>query len=137
MNILRQIECENMKSQIPEFGVGDTVSVHYLIREGDKERVQMFIGTVIAISGSGVRRTATVRRIVAGEGVERVFPLHSPKIQAIEVRSRGRVRRARLYYLRDRIGKATRLDANLKKHKGPRSVKRRKKTAGGSAGAAE
>ena len=123
MNILRQLELENMKAEIPAFGVGDTVNVHYLIKEGDKERVQIFVGTVIAISGSGIRRNATVRRIVAGEGVERVFPLHSPRVQNFEVKERGRVRRAKLYYLRDRIGKATRLDSNLKKHKGPRSGK--------------
>jgi len=123
MNIMRQLELENMKAEIPDFGVGDSVNVHYLIREGDKERVQIFSGTVIAISGSGIRRAATVRRIVAGEGVERVFPLHSPRVQTIEVRSRGRVRRAKLYYLRDRVGKATRLDTNLRKSKGPRSGK--------------
>jgi large subunit ribosomal protein L19 len=123
MNILRQLELENMKAEIPEFGVGDTVNVHYLIKEGDKERVQIFSGTVIAISGSGIRRCATVRRIVAGEGVERVFPLHSPRVQTVEVRERGRVRRAKLYYLRDRVGKSTRLDSNLRKHKGPRSGK--------------
>jgi large subunit ribosomal protein L19 len=125
MNILRQLEIENMKAEIPTFGVGDSVNVHYLIKEGDKERVQIFSGTVIAITGSGIRRSATVRRIVAGEGVERVFPLHSPRVQTVEVRERGRVRRAKLYYLRDRIGKATRLDNNLRKHKGPRSGKGR------------
>ena len=121
MDLIRQIELENMKTDVPDFGVGDTVDVHYLIREGDKERVQVFTGTVIAISGSGIRRTATVRRLVAGEGVERTFPLHSPRVQDVKVRSRGRIRRAKLYYLRDRVGKAVRLPANFAKVKGPRS----------------
>jgi large subunit ribosomal protein L19 len=124
MDLIRQIELENMKPSIPDFGVGDTVDVHYLIREGEKERVQVFTGTVLAITGSGIRRTATVRRLVAGEGVERVFPLHSPRIQDVKVRTRGRVRRAKLYYLRDRIGKAVRLRENFGKIRGPRSVKR-------------
>ena len=109
MDLMRQIELENMKGATPDFGVGDSVEVDYLIKEGDKERVQVFSGIVIAIGGSGIRRTATVRRIVAGEGVERVFPLHSPRVQAVEVRARGRVRRAKLYSLRERVGKAVRL----------------------------
>ncbi|MCR9247614.1 MAG: 50S ribosomal protein L19 [bacterium] len=123
MNILRQIELEHMKPTIPDFGVGDTVDVHYLIKEGDKERVQIFSGTVIALQGGGVRRTATVRRIVAGEGVERTFPLHSPRVADIKVKSRGVIRRAKLYYLRDREGKATRLKPNLGKLQQPRSGK--------------
>jgi large subunit ribosomal protein L19 len=102
------------------------VDVHYLIREGDKERIQVFTGTVIAITGSGIRRTATVRRLVAGEGVERVFPLHSPRVQDIKVKSRGRVRRAKLYFLRDRVGKAVRLRENFGNLRGPRSTKRSK-----------
>ena len=109
MDLIRQIELENMKPSVPDFGVGDTVDVHYLIREGEKERIQVFTGTVIAITGSGIRRTATVRRLVSGEGVERVFPLHSPRVQDIKVRSRGRVRRAKLYFLRDRVGKAAKV----------------------------
>ncbi|MDA0373467.1 MAG: 50S ribosomal protein L19 [Planctomycetota bacterium] len=125
MDLIRQIELENMKPSVPDFGVGDTVDVHYLIREGDKERIQVFTGTVIAITGSGIRRTATVRRLVSGEGVERVFPLHSPRVQDIKVKSRGRVRRAKLYFLRDRVGKAVRLRENFGNVRGPRSTKRR------------
>ncbi len=123
MNILRQIELEHMKPSIPDFGVGDSVDVHYLIKEGDKERVQLFSGTVIALQGSGIRRTATVRRIVAGEGVERTFPLHSPRVADIKVQGRGVIRRAKLYYLREREGKATRLKPNLGKPLQPRSGK--------------
>ena len=121
MDLIRQLELEHMKPEIPDFGVGDSVDVHYLIREGEKERVQVFSGTVIAIRGSGVRRSAVVRRLVAGEGVERIFPLHSPRVQDIKVKHRGRVRRAKLYYLRDRIGKAVRLSRNFGKRRGPRS----------------
>jgi large subunit ribosomal protein L19 len=123
MNILRQVELEHMKPEIPDFGVGDSVDVHYLIREGEKERVQLFSGIVIALNGSGISRTATVRRIVAGEGVERTFPLHSPRVADIRVNGRGQIRRAKLYYLRDREGKATRLDPNLGKLQAPRSGK--------------
>ena len=123
MNILRQLEIEHMKAEIPDFGVGDTVDVHYLIKEGDKERVQLFTGTVIGFQGSGIRRTATVRRLVAGEGVERTFPLHSPRVATIAVKDRGLVRRAKLYYLREREGKATRLKPNLGKLQYPRSGK--------------
>ncbi|MBZ0150683.1 MAG: 50S ribosomal protein L19, partial [Planctomycetes bacterium] len=99
MNILRQLELEHMKATIPDFGIGDTVEVHYQIREGDKERVQVFSGSVISLQGSGTRRSVTVRRLVAGEGVERTFPLHSPRVTQISVRDRGIVRRAKLYYL--------------------------------------
>ncbi|MEO6593183.1 MAG: 50S ribosomal protein L19 [Planctomycetota bacterium] len=123
MNTLRQLELEHMKTSIPDFGIGDSVDVHYLIKEGDKERVQVFSGTVISFQGGGVRRSATVRRLVAGEGVERTFPLHSPRVADIKVKSRGIVRRAKLYYLRDREGKATRLDPNLGRLQYPRSGK--------------
>ena len=91
------------------FDIGDTVDVHTKILEGDKERIQIFSGVVIARSGSGSREMFTVRRIVAGEGVERKFPLHSPKIDKVDVKRRSVVRRAKLYFLRDRIGKAVRL----------------------------
>lgn len=121
MDQIRQLELENMKSSIPAFNVGDTVDVHYLIREGDKERIQVFTGTVIKIGGAGVRRTFLVRRLVAGEGVERTFPLHSPRVQDIKVRTRGKARRARLFYLRDRVGKAVRLPANFGKAQGASS----------------
>ncbi len=113
MNIMRQLELEHMKPSIPDFGIGDTVDVHYLIKEGDKERVQVFSGTVIAFHGRGVRRTATVRRIVAGEGVERTFPLHSSRVADVQVKDRGIVRRAKLFYLPERYGKATLLTRHL------------------------
>jgi len=121
MDLMRQIELEHMKTTIPDFGVGDTIDVHYLIREGDKERIQIFTGTTIAIRGSGVRRSAVVRRLVAGEGVERIFPLHSPRVQSVVVKHRGKTRRAKLYYLRDRVGKGVRLPSNFNKQRGPRS----------------
>jgi large subunit ribosomal protein L19 len=124
MDLIRQIELENMKPDVPDFGVGDTVDVHYLIREGDKERIQVFSGTVIAIKGSGIRRAALVRRLVGGEGVERLFPLHSPRVKDVKVKARGRTRRAKLYYLRERVGKSVRLRANFGKSRGPRSVRR-------------
>ena len=123
MNLLHKLELEHMKPSIPDFGIGDTVDVHYLIKEGDKERVQMFTGTVISLQGSGTRRSATIRRLVSGEGVERTFPLHSPRVADIQVKERGIVRRAKLYYLRDREGKSTRLDPNLGKLQYPRSGK--------------
>ena len=103
------IEQTFAKKEIPQFDVGDTVDVHVLIKEGDKERVQVYGGTVIRRRGIGMSATYTVRRLVQGQGVERTFPLHSPFVQKVEVRRVGRSRRARLYYLRDRTGKATRL----------------------------
>ena len=109
MDVIDKIERELAKASLPDINVGDTVEVHYLIREGDKERVQLFTGTVIALKGRGIRRAMTVRRIVQGEGVERVFPLHTPRVKDIVVTRRGDVRRAKLYYLRDRVGKAVRL----------------------------
>ena len=99
----------SLKSDIPEFKIGDTVRVSVRIVEGEKERIQVFGGTVIARKGGGVSETFTVRRIVNKEGVERIFPLHSPKVAGVEVLRPGRTRRAKLYYLRDRVGKATRL----------------------------
>jgi len=121
MDQIRQLELENMKTGIPLFHAGDTVDVHYLIREGDKERIQIFTGTVIAIKGEGIRRSVLVRRLVAGEGVERLFPLHSPRVHDIQVKARGRVRRAKLYYLRDRVGKGVRLKASFGRRMGPSS----------------
>jgi len=109
MDVIRRLELEHMKKEPPVFAVGDTVRVSYRIREGEKERIQVFQGTVIGVRGSGIRRTMKVRRIVAGEGVERTFPVHSPKLAGVEVTRRGRVRRAKLYYLRGRVGKATRV----------------------------
>ncbi len=95
--------------EIGSFTIGDTVDVHQRILEGSKERIQVFQGVVIARKGEGLRETFTVRRVVQGEGVERVFPLNSPRIAKVEVKRTGQVRRAKLYYLRDRVGKATRL----------------------------
>ncbi len=107
--ILDLVENKSLKEEPPVFDIGDTVDVHTRIMEGDKERIQIFNGTVIARSGSGTREMFTVRRVVGGEGVERKFPLHSPRIATVEVMRRGIVRRAKLYFLRDRIGKAVRL----------------------------
>ena len=107
--ILAHVEASSLKPEVATFNIGDTVDVHTRILEGDKERIQIFNGVVIAKAGSGSRETFTVRRIVAGEGVERKFPLHSPKIATIQVKRSGVSRRAKLYYLRDRSGKSTRL----------------------------
>jgi large subunit ribosomal protein L19 len=107
--LLDLVEQTSIKDDVPQFGIGDTVDVHTKILEGDKERTQVFSGTVIARSGRGTREMFVVRRIVAGEGVERKFPLHSPRIGKIEVKRSSVVRRAKLYFLRDRVGKAVRL----------------------------
>jgi large subunit ribosomal protein L19 len=107
--LLNAVEQTCMKTEVPFFEIGDTVDVHTKILEGNKERIQVFTGTVIARSGGGSREMFTVRRIVAGEGVERKFPLHSPRIEKIEVKRSGVVRRAKLYFLRQRVGKAVRL----------------------------
>ena len=109
MNLLENFERRQLKTSVPDFEIGDTVDVHVRIVEGDKQRIQIFTGTVIARKSAANRSSFTVRRIVAGEGVERVFPLHSPWIEKVEVKRRGLVRRAKLYYLRDRIGKATKV----------------------------
>ena len=109
MNILDKIRNEQVQKDREEFGIGDTVKVSVKIVEGDNERIQAFQGTVISRRGSGVEETFTVRRVQAGQGVERVFPLNSPRIEKIEVIRRGDVRRAKLYYLRDKIGKAARV----------------------------
>ena len=107
--LMNLVEKTSMKEKVPQFEIGDTVDVHCRILEGEKERIQIFNGVVIARSGSGTREMFTVRRIVQGEGVERKFPLHSPRIAKIEVKRSAVVRRAKLYFLRDRVGKAVRL----------------------------
>jgi large subunit ribosomal protein L19 len=107
--LLRLASQENIKPSVSEFHIGDLVDVHTKILEGEKERIQIFSGTVIARAGEGIHETFTVRRIVAGEGVERKFPLHSPRIDKIEIKRSSVVRRAKLYFLRDRVGKAVRL----------------------------
>lgn len=107
--ILEAVTQSQLKSNLPVVSVGDTVDVHYRIIEGAKERIQIFTGVVIAMSGRGLEQTITVRRIVANEGVERIFPLHSPKVSKIEIKRHGHARRSKLYYLRDRVGKSRRL----------------------------
>lgn len=107
--IIRSIESEQLKSNLPKIYVGDTVKVGVIIQEGGKERTQPYEGVVIAKRNGGINETITVRRIFQGVGVERVFLLHSPRIESVKVMRRGKVRRAKLYYLRDRIGKATRI----------------------------
>jgi len=109
MDILKAIETEQMKENAENFRVGDTVKVYFTIIEGATERIQVYEGLVIAKKNGGVRKTFTVRKMSYGVGVERVFPLHSPKIQKIEVVRRGRVRRAKLYYIRKRVGKAAKV----------------------------
>ena len=108
-DIIKNIEAEQMKENAPEFHVGDTVRVHAKIREGNRERIQIFEGYLIARDGGGLTETITVRRVSYGIGVERILPLHSPKIAKIEKVRSGKVRRAKLYYLRDRVGKAARI----------------------------
>ncbi|MTJ09896.1 MULTISPECIES: 50S ribosomal protein L19 [unclassified Anabaena] len=107
--IIRSIEAEQLKSDLPDIYVGDTVKVGVKIKEGAKERVQPYEGVVIARRNGGINETITVRKVFQGVGVERVFLLHSPRIESIKVLRRGKVRRAKLYYLRDRVGKATRI----------------------------
>lgn len=106
MDIIRTLEAEQMKQNLPDFQIGDTVRVHVKIKEGNRERIQVFEGTAIKKQNGGLRETFTVRRISYGVGVEKTFPLHSPLIEAIEVTRKGKVRRAKLYYLRERVGKA-------------------------------
>ncbi len=105
MDIIKVLESEQLKDDLVKFNVGDTIKVHYRIVEGTRERVQVFEGIVIKIQGEGVRSTFTVRRLSYGIGVERTFPIHSPRIQKVEVVREGKVRRAKLYYLRDRVGR--------------------------------
>ena len=107
--LIDSVEKNSLKKETPQFEIGYTVDVHLRILEGNKERIQVFTGTLIARAGSGTRETFTVRRIVAGEGVERKFPLHSPRVAKVEVKRSSVVRRAKLYFLRDRVGKAVRL----------------------------
>ena len=133
--LMALVEQAAMKKEVPAFEIGDTVDVHVRILEGQKERIQIFNGTVIARRGSGMDEMFTVRRIVQGEGVERQFPLHSPKIAKIEVKRTGQVRRAKLYYLRDRVGKATRL--RERKEKGAEEAAIAKKAAKKAAAAAK
>lgn len=109
MDVIKQIEKEQLKNDVPAFNVGDTVKVHYKIKEGNRERVQLFEGTVIKIQGGSNREAFTVRRLSYGVGVERTFLIHSPRVEKIEVTKHGKVRRAKLYYLRGRVGKAAKV----------------------------
>lgn len=114
MDALKLISDSCLKSELPEFNIGDTVRVSVKIREGNKERIQAYEGTVIARKGSGISETFTVRRISYGVGVERVFPIHSPHVANVEVVRHGRVRRAKLYYLRGRVGKAAKVKEQIR-----------------------
>lgn len=112
--IIQQLEKENMKAEIAEFNVGDTVKLHIMIKEGKRERIQIFEGIVIKRQGGGVSENITVRKISYGVGVEKTVPVHSPKLEKIEVVRRGKVRRAKLTYLRDRVGKAAKVKERLR-----------------------
>lgn len=114
MNALKLISQPSMKTEVPELNIGDTVRVSVKIKEGDKERIQMFEGTIIAKKHAGINETFTVRRVAYGVGVERVFPVHSPHVEKVELVRSGRVRRAKLYYLRDRVGKAAKVKEKIR-----------------------
>lgn len=107
--ILESVGAEHQKSDLPEMNAGDTVRAHVKVREGGKERIQVFEGTVIAVRNGGIAENVTIRKVSGGIGVERCFPIHSPNVDKFEVTRRGRVRRAKLYYLRDKVGKAARI----------------------------
>lgn len=109
MEAINQIAQEHIRTDIPEFKAGDRVTVHYKIKEGEKERIQLFQGDVLQRRNTGVNETFTVRKMSNGVGVERIFPLHSPNIEKIEVNRKGKVRRARIFYLRERTGKSARI----------------------------
>ena len=114
MDALKTISDASLKQEVPAFAVGDTVKVHVRIKEADKSRIQVFEGTVIAKKHGGVAETFTVRRVAHGCGIERVFPLHSPVVDRVEVIRKGKVRRAKLYYLRDRVGKAAKVKEQIR-----------------------
>ena len=113
MDALKIMSADSLKESAPSFSIGDTIRVEVKIREGENERLQAFEGTVIAKRGSGVAETFTVRRVSYGVGVERVFPLHSPNVDSVKIVRRGKVRRSKLYYLRDRVGKAAKVKERL------------------------
>ena len=114
MDALKLIAQDSMKAELPKFAVGDTVRVHVRIKEGARERIQMFEGTVIAKQHGGIQESFTVRRMAHGVGIERVFPIHSPTVNAVEIVRKGRVRRGKLYYLRGRVGKAAKVKEALR-----------------------
>ena len=109
MDALKLIAQDSLKAEVPQIEIGDTIKIDVKIREGERERIQVFEGTVIAKKGSGISETFTVRRVSYGVGVERVFPIHSPNVQGVKLVRKGHVRRAKLYYLRDRVGKAAKV----------------------------
>ncbi len=113
MDKIEALTNEQLKKELPDFKIGDTVRVHNWIREGNRQRIQLFEGTVIARRGSGISETFTVRRISYGCGVEKTFPLHSPNVEKVEVLRTGKVRRAKLYYIRDRVGKASKVKEKI------------------------
>lgn len=113
--IIQAIEKEQLRTDLPKFEIGDQLKVHVKIKESNRERIQVFEGTVIARKGAGLTETFTVRRVSYGVGVERIFPVHSPKIATLEIVRKGKVRRAKLYYLRDRVGKAAKVRTKLVK----------------------
>ena len=113
MDAIKELTADMLKKDVPEILIGSTVKVHVRIKEGEKERIQIFEGTVIAKNNSGIAETFTVRRVAYGVGVERVFPVHSPNVVKVETVRKGRVRRAKLYYLRDRVGKAAKVKENI------------------------
>ncbi len=113
MDIIKAIEQEQIRKDLPEVSIGDYVRVHVAVKEGNRERIQVFEGTVIGKKGEGLKETFTVRRVSYGVGVERIFPVNSPKISKIEIVRKGKVRRAKLYYLRERVGKASRIKEKL------------------------
>ena len=119
MDVIKTIEDKELKSTIPAFTPGDTVKVAVKVKEGDKERIQIFQGVVMGLKGGGVRQTFTVRKVSDGVGVERIFPMHSPTLGKIEVVQRGRTRRAKLYYLKKKMGKAARIKAAREKQPRP------------------
>jgi large subunit ribosomal protein L19 len=113
MDVIKALEQEQLRSDLPAVSIGDYVKVHLKVKEGNRERIQIFEGTVIAKKGSGLKETFTVRRLSYGVGVERILPVHSPKISAIEIVRKGKIRRAKLYYLRERVGKAAKVKEKL------------------------
>lgn len=113
MDLMKALTSQYMKEELPQFNVGDTVRVHVKIKEGSRERVQVFEGTVIARKHGGIQETVTVRRMSYGVGVEKTFPIHSPNVEKFEVVRKGKVRRAKLYYLRDRVGKAAKVKEDI------------------------
>lgn len=113
MDVIKAIEQEQLRTDLPEVAIGDYVRVHLKVKEGNRERIQVFEGTVIAKKGAGLKETFTVRRISYGVGVERILPVHSPRIDKIEIVRKGKIRRAKLYYLRNRVGKAAKVQEKL------------------------